>query len=151
MDRDRVAGSVRKLGGKVEKAAGELTGDEELEARGFVDEAAGTVQNAIGRTKDVARDYIDQADEYVGSARDAAGRFVARGKRYVDEGFDGLPDPGEAFERGRTVVGREIQDNPLAALMIAGAVGYGLALLIHGRRSEPPAPPARRRARPSRG
>ena len=34
---------------------------------------------------------------------------------------------------GAGAVGKQVEENPLLALLVAGAVGYGLALLIHGK------------------
>jgi hypothetical protein len=36
--------------------------------------------------------------------------------------------------QGRNAVSRQVEEAPLASLLIAGLVGYGLAVLLHGRR-----------------
>ena len=41
---------------------------------------------------------------------------------------------GHYLRDGSRAVGSRVEENPLIALVIAGAVGYGLALLLHGRR-----------------
>ena len=52
MDKDRVEGAARNLGGKVKEAAGKVLGDEKLKAEGKTDQVAGKVQNAVGGVKD---------------------------------------------------------------------------------------------------
>ncbi len=52
MDKDRVAGAAKTMGGKVKEAAGKVLGDEKLKAEGKGDQIAGKVQNTIGGIKD---------------------------------------------------------------------------------------------------
>lgn len=49
---DTQKGSMKEFGGKVEKAAGDFTGDEEMKARGAEKQAEGKAQNMWGKTKD---------------------------------------------------------------------------------------------------
>lgn len=56
MDRDRVEGAAKNLGGKAKEAAGKLTGDEKLKAEGRAEQMEGKVQNAIGGAKDALRE-----------------------------------------------------------------------------------------------
>ena len=55
VDRDRVEGAAKNVGGKIKEAAGKITGDEKLKREGQADQAAGTVQNAVGGIKDAIR------------------------------------------------------------------------------------------------
>jgi uncharacterized protein YjbJ (UPF0337 family) len=55
MDKDRVAGTGKKLKGNLKEAAGKVTGDKKLETEGKIDKAAGKVQSAVGRAKDEVR------------------------------------------------------------------------------------------------
>lgn len=57
MDKDRVEGAAKDLGGKVKEAAGKVTGDEKLKREGQVDQVAGKVQNTIGGLKDKLREH----------------------------------------------------------------------------------------------
>ena len=52
MDKDRLDGAAKNMGGKVKEAAGKLVGDEKLKAEGRTDQVAGKVQNTIGGIKD---------------------------------------------------------------------------------------------------
>jgi uncharacterized protein YjbJ (UPF0337 family) len=63
VDKDRVEGSARNLGGKVKEAAGKLTGDEKLKNEGRADQVAGKVQNVVGGVKDKLREKLDKDDD----------------------------------------------------------------------------------------
>ncbi len=56
MDRDRIDGAAKNLGGKAKEAAGKITGDEKLKAEGRADQMTGKIQNAVGGAKDAVRD-----------------------------------------------------------------------------------------------
>jgi uncharacterized protein YjbJ (UPF0337 family) len=53
-------GATDKIKGRVEAAAGVLTNDKELKNRGKVDQAAGNVKDAIGKTIDKAVSAINR-------------------------------------------------------------------------------------------
>lgn len=124
---------------------------DELEAKiaGAVDRTAENVQAAYGRAKDAASGYAEQA-------RDLAGGTIEKGRRYVEDGLERYPAEAERYYReSRRAVSRQVEQSPLAALLLAGAVGYALALLVHGRRSveevaEPEPEPRPRRTRAAR-
>ena len=117
MDKDRVAGSAKDIAGKVEGAVGDMAGDAQAQAAGRVREAAGTVQNLYGQAKDAARDAGDAAAGY---AKDA------------------YENSGETFREGSEVVAKKVQDNPLGALLIAGGIGFALAMLMTRPPRRPP-------------
>ena len=56
MDKDRVKGAARNVGGKVKEGAGKALGDEKQKNDGRADRAAGKVQNVVGGVKDRLRD-----------------------------------------------------------------------------------------------
>jgi uncharacterized protein YjbJ (UPF0337 family) len=68
MDKDRIAGSAKDFGGKVESAAGDLTGDVGTQASGRAREAAGAAQDLYGQAKDAVRDATDTAVSYAKGA-----------------------------------------------------------------------------------
>ena len=51
MNRDELEGRAEQVKGKVKKAVGDLTDDEQLHDEGVVDETAGDVQEGYGRAK----------------------------------------------------------------------------------------------------
>jgi len=117
MDKDRIAGSARDFAGKVEGTVGSMAGDAKTEAAGRTREAAGTVQNLYGQAKDAARDAGDAA---VGYAKDA------------------YENSGETLRDGSQAVAKKVQDNPLGALLVAGGIGFALALLMTRPVRRPP-------------
>jgi uncharacterized protein YjbJ (UPF0337 family) len=109
MDKDRIAGSAKDFAGKLEGAVCDMTGDAKTEATGRVREATGTAQNLYGQAKDAARESTDAA---VGYAKDA------------------YENSGDTFRDGSQAIAKKVQDNPLGWMLIAGAIGFALALLM---------------------
>ena len=117
MDKDRIAGSARDFTGKVQGAVGDIAGDAKTQTAGRASEAAGTAQNLYGQAKDAARDATDAAVSY---AKDAYG------------------NSGETFRDGSQAIAKKVQDNPLGSLLIAGGIGFALALLMARPPRRPP-------------
>ena len=65
MDENRVAGTARNVGGKVEEGFGRVTGDTKAQTEGLVNQAAGTAQNLYGQARDSAADAADVAKDTV--------------------------------------------------------------------------------------
>jgi uncharacterized protein YjbJ (UPF0337 family) len=107
MDMDRIGGSAKNVAGELEGAV--IAGDARTEAAGRVREAAGTAQNLYGQAKDATRDATDAAVSY---ARDA------------------YENSGDTFRDGSQAIAKKVQDNPLGSVLIAGAIGFALALLM---------------------
>ena len=107
MDKDRFTGAAKDAAGKVEGAVGSLTGDSKTEASGRAREAEGTVQNLYGQAKDAVRDVTEAAAGY---AKDA-----------VDS---------DIYRDGTKAVKQQVSDNPLGALLVAGGIGFALAMLL---------------------
>ena len=53
VDKNRIDGSAKNLGGTVQEAVGNVIGDPEIEARGKANQIAGTAQNAMGSASDI--------------------------------------------------------------------------------------------------
>jgi uncharacterized protein YjbJ (UPF0337 family) len=68
MNEDRVAGSVRNLGGKAQEGLGRVVGDTKTEAHGVANQIAGAAQEAYGHARDGAAKVAD-------TARDAGSSF----------------------------------------------------------------------------
>ena len=56
MDENRIAGTARNMGGKVEEGVGRAIGDTKTQIRGIADQAAGTAQDLYGQARDTAAD-----------------------------------------------------------------------------------------------
>ena len=65
MDEDRVYGTARNLGGKVEEGLGRTTGDMKTQLQGKLDQAAGTAQDLYGQAADTARDTAVTFDKWL--------------------------------------------------------------------------------------
>ncbi|HYH00754.1 MAG TPA: CsbD family protein [Terriglobales bacterium] len=63
MDDDRIKGKLTDVGGRIERQAGEWTGDEDLQAEGTKDQAKGKAQNTWGKVKDAVRDVKDDVKD----------------------------------------------------------------------------------------
>ena len=55
MNEDRVAGTTKNLGGKVQEGFGRVTGDAKSQADGLINQAAGAAQGSLWSGK---RDYL---------------------------------------------------------------------------------------------
>ena len=55
-----MSGTTDKVKGRVEEAAGGLTNDKKLKNRGKMDQAAGAVKDAIGKTIDKAVSVVNR-------------------------------------------------------------------------------------------
>ena len=65
MDENRVEGTVRKVGGKVQEGVGRLTGDADARAEGLANQAAGTAQDLYGQAADTARESATTLDRWL--------------------------------------------------------------------------------------
>jgi uncharacterized protein YjbJ (UPF0337 family) len=122
MDKDRIVGSAKDYAGKVESTVGGIAGDAKTEAAGRVREATGSAQNLYGQAKDAARQASDAA---VGYAKDA------------------YENSGDTFRDGSKAIADKVQENPLGSMLIAGAIGFALGLLMLRQPQRLPPPRAR--------
>ena len=115
MDKDRWVGAAKDAAGKVESTVGDLAGDAQTSASGRAKEASGTVQNLYGQAKDAARSASDAA---VNLAKDAY--------------------ESETLRDGSQALAKQVRDNPLGSLLVAGGIGFALALLMARPARRPP-------------
>ena len=60
MSQDRIEGTARNLGGKVEEGFGRVTGDAKSQVEGKIRQAAGAAQDLYGQARDTASDAAAQ-------------------------------------------------------------------------------------------
>lgn len=77
VDENKVEGFARSVGGKLQDAAGGLTGDVSTQARGKAKQAAGRAQSAYGEVIDEVRGFA--ADRPFGALLAALGLGVVVG------------------------------------------------------------------------
>jgi len=125
-------------------------------ASGFVQDTYNTGLDSVGQIQDKVRNgaaaATDFAQERLRTAATAANDFAetayAQGGRYAEQAQqtlrstaasatdlaqDAYNNPKHYIRQGTDAVQHQVEENPLTSLLIAGAVGYGLAMLIHGR------------------
>ena len=108
MDENRFEGAARQVGGKIERAVGSVTGDEKSQAEGYLDDTIGSAQRGFGRAKDAVRDIADRASDH-------AGDFGSQMLDQIEEAGDYLAE--------------QIDQRPVAAVLVAAAVGFLIALI----------------------
>ena len=59
MNEDQVKGKVKDVAGRVERQAGEWTGNKEAQVKGAAKQAEGKVQSAWGDVKDAGQKAVD--------------------------------------------------------------------------------------------
>ena len=57
MDENRIEGTARNLGGKVQEGWGKATGSTQTQAEGLANQAAGTAQDVYGQAADAASGF----------------------------------------------------------------------------------------------
>ncbi len=62
MDKDKVKGKAKDVAGRIQRQAGEWTGDQESQAEGTAKQVEGKVQNAWGQVKDAGRKAADDLE-----------------------------------------------------------------------------------------
>jgi ElaB/YqjD/DUF883 family membrane-anchored ribosome-binding protein len=131
MDQQRVEGAVSDAAGKVGDALGDLSARAEKIAQDKIDQSKPLLKDlqdrasaAIDKTADLARNATSAGVEAVNAIQGAA----------RDVGNQASQAATAAYQQGARAggsVSRYAAEQPLTALLIAGAIGYGLARLIH--------------------
>jgi hypothetical protein len=80
----------------------------------------------------VRETLYDVADQASGVARD----MYSRGEHYARQAQEQSPEAERYIREGQRAVTERVAGNPLLALLMAGAIGYALAWMIHGERRE---------------
>lgn len=113
VDTNRITGAAKDIGGKIQGAVGDLTGSKHVSVEGRLREAGGQAENLYGQAKDTVRHAADEAYHYA--------------EDFYEQG-------GHSLRRGTREVSRQVAEYPLASLVVAGLVGFGLGLLVNASR-----------------
>ena len=111
MNENRVEGAAKVVGGRFQRAAGELLEDREMQVRGGVREGVGHVQEAAG----TAQEVLEEAVGHVKSAASTAGKVYGGVSGFARE------------------VTQTIEERSYLAVAVAAAIGLLAGLLIAGR------------------
>lgn len=76
MNEDRIEGTARNLSGKVQEAAGKLTGDAKTRVEGDIKQATGRAQDLYGQARDAAADAVGVLEDSAETIEDAVRDFV---------------------------------------------------------------------------
>ncbi|KTW02280.1 CsbD family protein [Sphingomonas sanguinis] len=125
MNKHELHGNARHLGGKVEKAIGDMVDSRDWKVAGVTDQVAGSAEHLFGRAQSVAGEVADATPSLIEEARerigDAADRSLAAARR----------GSGKAAEAVRANNG----NNGVVWAVVAALGGYALAALVHGRQN----------------
>jgi phage-related minor tail protein len=136
-----IEGSVSDTAAKIDTAVSDLAAQTEAGVQGKLDQSKGPLYDPRAS----AGEAMDNATDLARKASTVGGQAVARAGDAIDQASDAIQ--GAAREVGNTAgqavtrlyqqggragayVSRFTADQPLTALLIAGALGYGLAYLI---------------------
>jgi ElaB/YqjD/DUF883 family membrane-anchored ribosome-binding protein len=115
-----VGSTVGDLGAKAEKIVQDRVDQSKSVLRDLQESAAAAVDKTADLARKVSAPAVQAADAIQGAVRDV-GNQVGQAA-------------GTVYEQGARAggsVSRYTAEQPLTALLIAGAIGYGLAYLIH--------------------
>ena len=76
MNEDRVIGTARNLGGKIEEGSGRVTGDAKTKAQGQMKQVEGSIQDLYGQAVDAAEDTIDAVRKIPASLDDTIRHYI---------------------------------------------------------------------------
>jgi uncharacterized protein YjbJ (UPF0337 family) len=65
MDENRISGTTKNIGGKIEEGAGAVLGNAKTQLQGKLDQATGTAQDLYGQAADTARESAAGFDNWL--------------------------------------------------------------------------------------
>jgi uncharacterized protein YjbJ (UPF0337 family) len=111
MNENRVEGAAKVVGGRFQRAAGEVFDDRDMQTRGAVREGVGHAQEAAG----YAQEILEEAVSHAKSAATTAGKVYERVSGLARE------------------VATTIEERSYMSVAAAAALGLLVGLLIAGR------------------
>jgi uncharacterized protein YjbJ (UPF0337 family) len=76
MDENRIAGTAKNIGGKVQEGFGRVTGDAEMQAKGIGNQVRGSAQDLYGQARDGAADLADAARDSASTLETTVRNFI---------------------------------------------------------------------------
>ncbi len=140
MDEDRIGGAAQNLAGKAKDTVGGALGDTKLQGEGKVDQAAGTVRNAVGGAKDAASDFGEDMQGEITRLRGEVERLM---RERVSPALSGAAETaGDYAQRAKDVAVRQgeqavavVKGNPLVTVGLVAAAAFLLGRLTGGGRT----------------
>jgi ElaB/YqjD/DUF883 family membrane-anchored ribosome-binding protein len=105
--------------------------DQEARSSSMDDQQSQPEQPSTEHLLDQVREALhDVADQASGAASDA----YNRGEHYARQAREQYPEAERYIREGQRAVTHRMAENPLLSLVVAGAIGYALAWMVHGQR-----------------
>lgn len=126
MDNDTLEGATQKYAGKAQGAIGDAVGDSKTQAEGAAREAGGAVQEAVGDAKDAAASAADNMSEILKKIQAQLTDLAGQLKEGAGTAGTVLSDQSR---KAVAAVGEQVQEAPVASLLVMGAVGFLLGFI----------------------
>ena len=105
--------------------------DQQARSSSMDDEQSQPEQPSTEHLLDQVREALhDVADQASGAVSDA----YKRGEHYARQAREQYPEAERYIREGQRAVTHRVAESPLLSLVVAGAIGYALAWMIHGQR-----------------
>ncbi|WP_341209556.1 CsbD family protein [uncultured Sphingomonas sp.] len=122
MNKHELHGGARYVGGKVEKAIGDVADRRDWQADGVLNQVAGGAENLFGRAQSIAGDAADMTPGLIEEARERIGDAADRAAVATRQGA-----------QVATATVRENRGTTLALVAALGGVALGWLLFAHRR------------------
>ena len=91
-------------------------------------------QAGPGSTEHVLEQVREALNDVAGSASEVVGAVYRQGEDYARQAGERYPEARQYARKAQRLVTRHTTGSPLLSLVIAGAIGYALAWMLHGER-----------------
>jgi vacuolar-type H+-ATPase subunit H len=116
--------------GATEDPSGSTAADANGSIGATIEQARQIAGDTMEQARSTARNLAEQARSAIADPGATAQELARRAREQAATASDVIYQQGT---RAGEYLSRNVNEYPLAALLIAGAVGYGLAYLIHAR------------------
>jgi hypothetical protein len=91
-------------------------------------------QPGPGSTEHVLEQVREALNDVAGSASEVVGAVYRQGESYARQAGERHPEARQYARKAQRLVTRHTTGSPLLSLVVAGAIGYALAWMLHGER-----------------
>ena len=122
---DEKQGTGTGQAGNVQSNAPNQAGGNSPNPQGSAQGSGGSPENLVDQARNTAAGLADRASDVARGAYD-------QGQQYVRQAGDRNPQAQRYYQRATQTIGHQVTESPLASLLVAGAVGLGMAWMIGG-------------------
>ncbi|WP_404291057.1 hypothetical protein ACD578_03925 [Microvirga sp. RSM25] len=105
--------------------------DQEASSSSADDQQSQPRQDSTAHVLDQVREALN---DVAGNAAEVAGTVYRQGENYARQAGERYPEAQQYAREAQRLVTRHTTGSPLLSLVVAGALGYALAWMIHGER-----------------